>query len=137
MSESPLNYLPHRPPMVLVDEIEGVEEETRTIRCSLRVKEDFFLLGDEGIPEVVLVEIMAQASACLKGWIDVHRGLPVRIGYLVGIEEVNFHEALRPGDRLQIDAGMTQELSDYFGFACRVSREGTPVADALLSFMVT
>jgi 3-hydroxyacyl-[acyl-carrier-protein] dehydratase len=136
MSESPLAYLPHRPPMVLVDEIERVEEASRTIRCSFRVKEDFFLCGEEGIPGVVLVEIMAQASACLKGWIDVHRGLPVRIGYLVGIEEVNFHDELRPGDRLEIDAEMTQELSNYFGFSCRVSRDGAPVADALLSFMV-
>jgi 3-hydroxyacyl-[acyl-carrier-protein] dehydratase len=133
MSESPLAYLPHRAPMVLVDEIERVEEES----CRFHVKEDFFLIGEKGIPEVVLVEIMAQASACLKGWIDVHRGLPVRIGYLVGIEEASFHEPLRPGDRLEIEAEMTQEFSDYFGFNCRVSREGMAVADAVLRFMVT
>lgn len=122
--------------MVLIDEIEWVEEETKTCRCNFRIREDFFLVENETIPEAALVEIMAQASACLKGWIDVHRGLPVRAGYLVGIEEVNFHNVPAKGDRLDIDAEMVDEISDYFRFYCRISREGTPVADAVLSFMI-
>jgi len=136
VSESPLDYLPHRPPMVLVDEILWVEEGSRTTRCAAAVPADFFLVEEGAIPDVVLIEMMAQASACLKGWIDVHRGLPVKIGYLVGIDTSAFHAPLRPGDRLTVDARMLDEISGYFRFECAVERDGAAVAEATLSFMV-
>lgn len=136
MSESPLAYLPHRPPMVLIDEILWVEEGTKTAACTFRVPEDFFLLHDGRVVDVILVEIMAQASACLKGWIDVHRGLPVRIGYLVGIEEAVFQVLPGPGDRLHVRTEMVEEISDYYRFRCSIEREKERVAHGLLSFMV-
>jgi 3-hydroxymyristoyl/3-hydroxydecanoyl-(acyl carrier protein) dehydratase len=122
--------------MVLIDEIQWVDEESKTCRCSFTIKENFFLADEAGIPETVMVEIMAQASACLKGWIDVHRGLPVKIGYLVGIDLARFHESPRPGDPLSVDAEMTEEMSDYFRFKCRISKDTAEMAEAVLSFMI-
>ena len=88
------------------------------------------------VVDVILVEIMAQASACLKGWIDVHRGLPVRIGYLVGIDEAVFQVLPGPGDRLNVYTEMVEEISDYYRFRCSIEREKERVAHGLLSFMV-
>ena len=136
MSESPLTYLPHRPPMVFVDAIESVDEDAKTCECSWKIPEDFFLLEDGAIPEVVLIESMAQASACLKGWIDVRRGLPVKTGYLVAVNVSNFHEPPAAGDALSVHTEMIEEVSNYFQFKCAIKRSGDVVADAVLGFMV-
>ncbi len=122
--------------MVLIDEILWVDESTKTAACSFRIRDDFFLLRGGSPPDVILIEIMAQASACLKGWIDVHRGLPVRIGYLVGIEESTFHALPKPGDLLHIRTEMVEEISDYYRFSCSIEREEECLAHGLLSFMV-
>jgi predicted hotdog family 3-hydroxylacyl-ACP dehydratase len=122
--------------MVLIDEILWVEESTKTAACTFRIGEDFFLLRDGRLPDVILIEIMAQASACLKGWIDVHRGLPVRIGYLVGIDEAVFDARPGPGDLLDVSTEMTEEISGYYRFRCSIEREKERVAHGLLSFIV-
>lgn len=136
MSESPLTYLPHRPPMVFVDAILWVDEVAKTCECSWKIPEDFFLLEDGKIPEVVLIEAMAQASACLKGWIDVHRGLPVKVGYLVAVNVSNFHNPPAAGDELGVRTEMIEEVSNYFQFKCHMKRGGDDIADAVLGFMV-
>jgi len=136
--ELPTRYLPHRPPMIFIDRINSIDEENKTIHCGFSPGRDFFLLENEKIPEAIYIEVMAQTAACLKGWIDVHRGLPVKIGYLVGIEEANFYNnnTYQAGQTFITEAIMTKEFGNYFGFVCKIELNGEKITDAILSFMV-
>lgn len=63
-----------------------------------------FLREDGTLHPLAAVELVAQAAAACHGFRRRARGLDVGGGFLVGIREFVFAEALRPGDRVRIVA---------------------------------
>ena len=89
------NILPHREPMLLVDEVELVDDfaiGTYTVRG-----DEFFLQGhypgNPIVPGVILCEMMAQSS-CLLVQADGGKFTP----YFTGLKNVKFKEKVVPGD---------------------------------------
>ena len=87
--------LPHRSPMLLVDE---VQMDGEYCVSSYKVRGDEpFLSGhfpdNPIVPGVILCEIMAQ-GACLLTPLDANKNLPV----LAGMEKVRFKKNAVPGD---------------------------------------
>ena len=90
-------YLPHREPMLLVDEIEIDSEGVA--HAKYRIKEDEFFCrghfpGNPIVPGVIQCEIMAQSCALL-----VKDELKGRTTLYSGIDNVRFKNIVRPGDR--------------------------------------
>ena len=95
------NLLPHREPMLLVDEI-TVDEEG-TAHGLYRVRGDEFFLqghfpGNPVVPGVILCEIMAQACGLLIG--DEIKG---KTPVYTGLDKVRFRNSVRPGDETVAD----------------------------------
>jgi len=89
------NILPHREPMLLVDEALLVDDTaigTYTVRG-----DEFFLQGhypgNPIVPGVILCEMMAQSS-CLLVQADGGKFTP----YFTGLKNVKFKEKVVPGD---------------------------------------
>lgn len=59
--------LPHKDQMVLIDEVVSFSEEEKCITVSVNVTEDstFYDAAVGGVPNLVAIEYMAQASAAL------------------------------------------------------------------------
>ena len=98
-------YLPHREPMLLIDEI-NVDEEG-VCHASYRIREDEFFCqghfpGNPVVPGVIQCEIMAQASGLLLG--DDIKG---KVPLYAGINNVRFKQPVRPGDTIEITAKIT------------------------------
>ena len=96
-----MNILPHRDPMLLVDEVyleNDVAYATYTVKG-----DEFFLQGHfpnyPVVPGVILCEIMAQSSCLL-----LVEELVGRTPFYAGIDKVRFKRQVRPGDLLQIKA---------------------------------
>ena len=89
--------LPHREPMLLVDEAEVNEDGTFTGKYTVKGTE-FFLQGhfpgNPIVPGVMLCEMMAQSSAVLFQE-DMGEG---KLFVYTGINQVKFRESVRPGD---------------------------------------
>ena len=97
-------YLPHREPMLLVDEVEMDAEGVCHGRYRVR-EDEFFCQGhfpeNPIMPGVVQCEIMAQCCALLvKDELDTH--LPL----YSGMNNVKFKNMVRPGDVCDITARM-------------------------------
>ena len=97
-------YLPHREPMLLVDEVEMDAEGVCHGRYRVR-EDEFFCQGhfpeNPIMPGVVQCEIMAQCCALLvKDELDTH--LPL----YSGMNNVKFKNMVRPGDVCEITARM-------------------------------
>lgn len=97
-------FLPHREPMLLIDEAEIGEDGQA--HCKYRIKEDEFFTrghfpGNPVVPGVIQCEIMAQSCAVL-----VKDDIPGNMTLYVGLDDVRFKNMVRPGDLCEITAKM-------------------------------
>lgn len=100
--------LPHREPMLLVDEMYLNEDGTAT--GYYYVKGDEFFLqghfpGNPIVPGVIQCEMMAQAS-CIMFEKEMTEGnvLPV----YTGLNKVKFRRQIKPGDKIKIDTQLVK-----------------------------
>lgn len=126
------SLLPHRPPMVLLDEALSLDGDRAT--CAAVVREGAVFVEAGELPAVVLIEHMAQAVAALAGHAARARGDGAAVGYVVGAREVNLHvAAARVGDRLRVEARRLAGNAHLGHYRGEVWREGELLADAELS----
>jgi 3-hydroxyacyl-[acyl-carrier-protein] dehydratase len=124
IDERILTRIPHRPPMLLVDEI--VNEEATSILCRKTIRDDeFFLQGhypdNPIVPGIILCECAAQSGALLISQRVTHTdGVPV----LTRISDAKFKKMVRPGDQIEIQVTLDEELAGAFFMTARVTLDG-------------
>lgn len=124
MTPEILNAIPHRPPMLLVDEVVEQGEDTILCRKTFR-KDEFFFQGhypDEPIvPGVILCESAMQAGAILLSkFVQDGSGVPVA----TRLNDVKFKNMVRPGDTIDMAVKLNERLSDAFFMQAKVTCDG-------------
>lgn len=99
-----MQILPHRPPMLLVDEIVEVEPGRRAVGLKHVTADDFWVPGhypgNPIMPGVLQIEALAQAGGvALLGQMEARGKIPV----FAGIDGVRFRRPVRPGDTLRLE----------------------------------
>lgn len=123
---SAIDRIPHSPPWLLVDRV--VATDGPRVEAEKLVTVNDPLAGDE-LPEVLLVEALAQAAACLNaGEKGAHQG------YLVAAHGFTFEGRARAGDRLRLVATRTATLGALHRFDGEASVEGRVIARGQLTF---
>lgn len=125
-------YLPHREPMLLIDE--ATIDEDRVARSKYHVTgEEFFLKGhypgQPVVPGVILCEIMAQSCALL-----LKDDLIGRIPLYAGIENVRFKNPVLPGDTVEVEAKLSNKRAMMYFCNAKLSVNGKVCALGNLSF---
>ena len=104
--------LPHRPPMILVDQL--IDFSSGKGRVTASVSRDDLFVGDDGqLESVALIELVAQAYATIKGYDDAVNRRPVQRGFLVGSRNFTIHRRARSGERLIIDINTAAQLDGF------------------------
>ncbi len=122
--EAILAAIPHRPPMLLVDEI--VEQSASTIVCRKTFRDDeFFFQGhypDQPlVPGVILCEAAMQAGAVLLSqFVQDGTGVPVA----TRLNDVKFKRMVHPGDTVEFDVTLNERLADAFFLTAKVKCDG-------------
>ncbi len=105
-------FLPQRPPFLLVDRLEFVDE--RQVRAALTVAPGTALLDGGGrLHEAALIEIVAQAWAAATGYRNTVMGRPMQSGLLVGIRRADITGTAAVGDRLAVTVSLDTALDDF------------------------
>ncbi len=118
--------LPHAGPMVLLDEVLAVGDET--VRALATVRRDGLFAGphEAGLPAWVGMEYLAQAIAAWSGFHERALGRPVHPGFLVGARA--FHSSIGTlpyGVVLTVEAERLMEDGEGIGvFDGRVTGAG-------------
>lgn len=117
--------IPHRAPFLLVDEI--VSRDERQIVCRKTFTGDeFFYQGHYPqyplTPGVLLCEAAMQAGAILlsQQFDASEGGVPVA----TRINDVKFKRMVRPGETIDIEVELVEQLSDAFFLKAKVSCAG-------------
>ena len=117
--EELMEILPHREPMLLLDEAHAEEDGTATAHYTVR-GDEFFLKGHfpdyPVVPGVILCEILAQ-SACV---IITGENKKVRTLY-TGISEARFRSQVRPGDTLTIKCAIDRAKGPFYFLSGSIS----------------
>lgn len=124
--------LPHREPMLLVEQAELIHESKAIGRYTVKGNE-FFLQGhfpgNPVTPGVILCEMMAQAACTL-----FHGKVEGATPYFTSLDKVRFKNPVRPGDTFETEVELIK-VRDPFYFAKAKGRvDGKLCASAEFSF---
>ena len=125
-------FLPHREPMLLVDEMEIDSEGV--CHAKYLVREDEFFCrghfpGNPIVPGVILCEIMAQSCALL-----VKEDLKGMTPLYTGIDKVRFKNIVKPGDLCEITARLKNRRASIFYCQAELKVNGNLCCKGELSF---
>ena len=116
--------IPHRSPMLLVDEV--LEQTENRIICSKRFTGDeFFLQGHFPnfplVPGVILCECALQAGAILLASNTPQDGsVPVA----TRLDGVKFKQMVRPGNSIRIEVTLNEVVSKAYFMTGKITVEG-------------
>lgn len=124
-------FIPHREPMLLVDEI-NMEGEYAYAKYHVTGNELFLqghFPGHPVVPGVILCEIMAQSCTLLIG--DYLKG---KTPFYAAIEKVKFKSSVYPGDTIDIKARITNRKGMIFFTEGEASVNGKLCCKGSMSF---
>lgn len=125
-----LERMPHKPPMLLVDEVISVEGPR--ITCKAKITADHILLDPErggAITPLFAIELFAQAAAALMVYHAAKQGAGMESGYLLGTRKLELElDAIHVGDELTIRAEELWGAGPLSQLDCTLEHGGAIVA---------
>src|SRR5277367_4841775 len=126
------SLLPHRPPMILLDEV--VAWDGAILAASLTIRKETLFLEADGVPAHIGIEYMAQTCGAFAGAQALDRGEKVRIGFLLGTRRYTAHRPwYRLGERLTVTAALVYADDSMGNFDVRIEVYGALAAAAQLT----
>ena len=133
--EDIMRILPHRDPMLLLDDVENRDGEAighYTVRG-----DEFFLKGhfpgSPIVPGVILCEILAQ-SACILLQDAMEEG---KMTVYTGLNNVKFRSPVKPGDRVETRCRIRRVKHPFFFAEGTVNVDGRLCVSAEFSVAIT
>lgn len=117
--------IPHREPFLLIDEIVDQSDDRIVCRKTFQA-DDWFFAGHYPdyplVPGVLLCEAAMQAGATLLARLngDAEGKMPV----VTRMNEVRFKRIVRPGETIDIEIQLREQLADAFFFDAKVTCGG-------------
>ena len=127
--------LPHRPPMLLLDEVLELQPGERVVARKLVREEDCagHFPGNPIMPGVLMVEALAQAGAVAVLSEEENRG---KLALFAGIDDVRFKRIVRPGDVLTLECSLEQVRGPIGRGKARATVDGELAVRGTLTFAV-
>ena len=130
--------IPHRYPMLLVDQIEELEAGVRAvgIKC-VSVNERFFcghFPQEHVMPGVLIIEALAQTGAVSLLSQDSFKG---KIAYFAGINKARFKRKVIPGDILKLEVEIIKLRGPIGIGSAKATVNGETACEAELMFAIS
>lgn len=138
---NPLELLPHRPPMRLVETVTEIVAGERATGGRRAAAADFYFdghfPGEPIVPAVVLVEMLAQVGGLAAGApVQGAPATPLRLR-VAALGPFKFPAAARPGAWLEARARVAGRLGGMFKIEGEVTADGLVVATGSVTLAAT
>ena len=134
------DLLPHREPMLLIDELHDIEKLSSATAIVYVKKDSFFVQGhfpnNPVMPGVLIVEAFGQAAAALTAHGIDKETYENKLVFLMGIEKARFRHPVIPDCRLELNIEATRSHGRVWKYKGEAFVEGKKMADAMWSATV-
>ena len=129
-----INLLPHREPMLLIDELINIKKLS-SATAIVNVKKDSFFVqghfpGNPVMPGVLIVEAFGQAAAALTACGIDKETYENKLVFLMGIEKARFRNPVIPDCRLELNIEAIRSHGRVWKYKGEAFVEGKRMADA-------
>ena len=132
-----INLLPHREPMLLIDELINIKKLFSATAIVHVKKESFFVQGhfpgNPVMPGVLIVEAFGQAAAALTAHGIDKETYENKLVFLMGIEKARFRNPVIPDCSLELNIEAIRSHGRVWKYKGEAFVEGKKMADALWS----
>ena len=97
-TESILNYIPQRPPIVLISRIYKCDETS--VVTGFDIVDEHLLTQNGALTESGIIENMAQTAASMAGYEAVVKQTQPRVGFIANIKNLNIHFLPKSGNEI-------------------------------------
>jgi 3-hydroxyacyl-[acyl-carrier-protein] dehydratase len=128
--------LPHRDPLLLLDEVLELEPGARVVARKVVREENCagHFPGNPIMPGVLMVEALAQAGAVAVLSQEENRG---KLALFAGIDDVRFKRIVRPGDELTLECELESVRGPIGRGKVRATVDGELAVRGTLTFAVS
>ena len=128
--------LPHREPMLLLDDVLELEPGSRVVARKVVTEENCagHFPGHPIMPGVLMVEALAQAGAVAVLSEGENRG---KLALFAGIDDVRFKRIVRPGDELRLECDLEAVRGPVGRGKARATVDGELAVRGTLTFAVS
>ena len=135
-----INLLPHRDPMLLIDELINIKK-LFSAKAIVYVKKNSFFVqghfpGNPVMPGVLIVEAFGQAAAALTAHGVDKATYENKLVFLMGIEKARFRNPVIPDCKLELDIEAIRSHGRVWKYKGEAFVEGKKMADATWSATV-
>ena len=131
------NLLPHREPMLLIDELINIVD-LKSATAVVNVKKDSFFVqghfpGQPVMPGVLIVEAFGQAAAALTAHGIDKETYENKLVYLMGVEKAKFRNPVIPDCQLLLDIEAVRSHGRVWKYKGEAKVNGQKMAEAMWS----
>ena len=132
--------LPHRDPMLLIDELININK-LKSAKAIVNVKKDSFFVqghfpGQPVMPGVFIVEAFGQAAAALTAYGVDPKEYENKLVYLMNVEKARFRNPVLPDCELHLDIEAIRSHGRVWKYKGTANVNGKRMADAQWSASV-
>ncbi len=129
-----IELLPHREPMLLIDELINIKKLT-SATAIMNVKKDKFYVdghfpGQPVLPGVLIVEAFGQAAAALTAHGIDKETYENKLVYLMSVEKAKFRNPVIPDCKLELNIEAIRSHGRVWKYKGEAFVEGKKMADA-------
>ena len=129
-----INLLPHREPMLLIDELTNIKKLFSATAIVYVTKESFFVQGhfpgNPVMPGVLIVEAFGQAAAALTAHGIDKETYDNKLVFLMGIEKARFRKPVIPDCKLELNIEAIRSHGRVWKYKGTAKVDGKRMADA-------
>lgn len=123
--------LPHRPPMLLIDNLLQRDKDT-AVASAVLTQDNIFFSKECGLLNEYFIELVAQTMAAANGFDALLDNSPVKDGFIVGIENFSFQQEPKEQDTFRVVAVKDMEFGQMQVIDGEVFANSTCIASVRL-----
>ena len=133
--EDTLSLIPQRPPFVMIDKLMYSDENL--IRSRFQVREDNVLIENGRLQEAGLVENIAQTVAAGAGYVSKMENMPVTIGYIGSVNNLQVYWLPRINDELETEVAVVNHVFNVTLITGIIHCNGEVLAQCEMKIFIT